>query len=96
MGRDVSGRPRPTGRERHLCVGAHAVGLREPAAELAEGEYVIKCRYLSKHAQHQLWSYVSLSGFRLKSSLNDIFAHGYGGHGEEAAQVGARAGGDGA
>ena len=43
---------------------------------LAGGHHVIKCQYLSKCARKQLWSYVSLSAFKLKSARTDIIAPG--------------------
>ena len=50
------------------CVPAHG-------AQLAMGEYVIKCRFQSNRTQRYIRLHMSLSALRLGLSLNDILAH---------------------
>ena len=45
-------------------------------AEVAMGEYVIKCQYQSNRTQRYIRLHMSLSALILGLSLNDILAHG--------------------
>jgi hypothetical protein len=63
-----------TTRYRHAMPDAG--GGRGGPRRLARGEYATKCRSLSKRAQKQLYSRVSLGTFSLKSARDNILARG--------------------